>query len=98
MQTFDQLVNGNIPVLVDFSAVWCGPCKALNPVLQDVAKIIGDKARIIKVDIDKNPQASHVYNVHAVPTLIIFKNGKIQWRHSGMITRDELLYHLQSNS
>ncbi|HKR04583.1 MAG TPA: thioredoxin [Bacteroidia bacterium] len=82
MSKFNELINSETPVLVDFSAEWCGPCKMMAPILKEVSSKVGDKARIIKVDIDKNPQAAAAYNVQSVPTLIIFKKGEIKFRQS----------------
>lgn len=91
METFSELIKSDTPVLVDFYADWCGPCKAMSPVIQEVAKAMQGKARVIKVDIDKSAQASNAYHVQAVPTFIIFKNGNIIWRHSGMIDKVSLM-------
>jgi thioredoxin 1 len=91
METFSELIKSDTPVLVDFYADWCGPCKAMNPVIQEVAKATQGKARVIKVDIDKSVQAANAYQVQAVPTFIIFKKGTIIWRHSGMIDKISLL-------
>lgn len=90
MSKFNDLINSDTPVLVDFSAEWCGPCKMMAPILKEVSSKVGDKARIIKVDIDKNPQAAATYNVQSVPTLIIFKKGEIKWRQSGVIQASQL--------
>ena len=91
MESFSQLINSEKPVLVDFYADWCGPCKAMSPVIQEVAKAVQGKARVIKVDIDKSVEAAQAYQVQAVPTFIIFKNGKIVWRYSGMIDKSSLI-------
>lgn len=98
METFQQLIQSSEPVLVDFYADWCGPCKAMNPVIQEVAREIKGKARVIKVDIDKSESAAVKYNVRAVPTFMIFRNGEVVWRHAGMIDKQSLLRTLQSNS
>jgi thioredoxin 1 len=97
MENFGQLINSSIPVLVDFYADWCGPCKAMNPVIKEVAQHVQGKARVIKVDIDKSREAAEVYRVQAVPTFIIFKDGRIIWRHSGMIDGRSLEARLESS-
>ena len=91
MASFREIINSDKPVLVDFSAEWCGPCKMMAPVLQQVAREMGDDSRILKVDVDRNPAAARAYNVMGVPTLIIFKNGKIEWRRSGVVQANELI-------
>jgi len=88
---FNQIVGTASPVLVDFHATWCSPCKALAPVIKEVKKDVGDKMRIIKIDIDKNKALAHKYKVQSVPTLAIFKYGKIIWRESGMKTKGQLV-------
>jgi thioredoxin 1 len=91
MESFREIINSQKPVLVDFYADWCGPCKAMAPVLKEVAEEIKDQARIIKVNIDRNSRAADELGIRAVPTFVIFKNGKEQWRHAGMIDKQTLL-------
>lgn len=95
MQSFGQLIKSGTPVLVDFYADWCGPCKVMNPVIKEVATAVSGKARVIKIDIDKSPQAARAYQVMSVPTFIIFKDGKIVWRHSGTIDKSRLVAILE---
>ncbi|MBC7485841.1 MAG: thioredoxin [Cytophagaceae bacterium] len=88
--SFDSLIKGTQLVLVDFYATWCGPCKAMGPILEQVASAVKDKAKIIKIDVDKNPAAASAYQVQGVPTLVLFKEGKILWRQSGVVQANEL--------
>ena len=83
MSQFSDFINNKKPTLVDFFATWCGPCQMMHPVLEELAGKVGDKARIIKIDIDKNEQLAAVYNVRSVPTFMIFQNGELKWRSAG---------------
>lgn len=90
MANFKELINSEQPVLVDFFAEWCGPCKMMKPVLEQVARNLDGKARILKVDIDKNQKAAAQYKIQGVPTLILFQGGKIKWRQSGFMDAKQL--------
>jgi thioredoxin 1 len=94
MTSFESHIKGNKPVVVDFSAEWCGPCKLMEPVLHQVKDQVGDRATILKMDIDKYPDCVGLYNIRAVPTLIIFKDGEVLWRKSGVTPAHEILQHL----
>ena len=98
MEPFKELIQSEIPVLVDFYADWCGPCKAMNPVVQEVARQVNGRARVIKINIDKNVQAARSYGVSAVPTFIIFRKGEVLWRHPGMIDKKSLLNVLMQHA
>lgn len=90
MSDFNELIQENKPTLVDFFATWCGPCRMQAPILETVKQRVGDKANIIKIDIDKNQELAAQYNVRSVPTLIMFKNGEAVWRTVGVQQADEL--------
>lgn len=84
MEKFDDIIKSEKPVLVDFFATWCGPCKMMHPILEELHQKVGEKARILTVDVDKNEQLAALYNVRSVPTLIIFRNGEVKWRSAGV--------------
>jgi thioredoxin 1 len=100
MQTkpFSELINDSKPVLVDFSAEWCGPCKMMAPVLKQVKESVGDTATILKIDVDKNRQLADAWKISGVPTLILFKEGKVLWRQSGVVSAQMLRNVIQQHS
>jgi len=90
MATFSEIIKGEKPVLVDFYATWCGPCKTMSPMLDQLKREVGASATVLKIDVDKNQSAAAAYAVQGVPTLILFKNGKIVWRQSGVVPITQL--------
>lgn len=96
MASFQDLINGETPVLVDFFAEWCAPCKMMPPILQEVKKELKDQIKIIKIDVDKNQQAAAHYQISGVPTLMIFKSGKSVWRQSGVVQPQQIIQQIKS--
>jgi len=94
---FDSIINDSKPVIVDFHALWCGPCKVQSPILKEVAAQLGDSVRVIKIDVDQNSTLSAQYQIQSVPTLIVFKNGKPVWRQSGVVSKQDLLSVVKQN-
>lgn len=95
--SFSKIIMDDKPVLVDFFADWCGPCKMVAPILKDVKNELGEGVKIVKIDVDKNQALASKYNVRGVPTLIIFKNGKQVWRQSGVIPKNDLIKVITSS-
>lgn len=96
MNKFQELINSDKPVLVDFFAEWCGPCKMMAPILKDVKNKLGDAVTIVKVDVDKNPDAARQFNIQGVPTLMVFHKGEVKWRQSGVVQARQLEHVLSS--
>jgi thioredoxin 1 len=90
METFGEVIKNKQPVLVDFHATWCGPCKMMAPELKRFAQNNSDKLRVIKIDIDRNQEAARQFNIQGVPTLILFKEGKVLWRQSGAMSAQQI--------
>jgi thioredoxin 1 len=96
--SFQNIINSEKPVLVDFFATWCGPCQTLGPILKEVKETLGDQVSIIKIDVDKNQSVASQFNVRGVPTMILFKNGKQLWRQSGVLSKDDIVKIIREKS
>jgi len=91
MKAFNEIINNDKPVLIDFYATWCGPCQMLGPVLKQVKDNLGERVSIIKIDVDKNQEIAASYQIKGVPTMMLFQNGKQLWRQSGVLSKDEII-------
>ncbi|REG87915.1 thioredoxin [Winogradskyella sediminis] len=98
MSKFSEIINQDQPVLVDFFADWCGPCKMLSPILKQVKDSMGDDVSIIKIDVDKNQALASKYKVRGVPTMLLFKNGRQVWRQSGVLQKDDIINVIKSSN
>jgi thioredoxin 1 len=94
---FDSIINDTRPVVIDFHALWCGPCKAQSPILNEVATELGERVRVIKIDIDQNNELASRYQIQSVPTLMVFKNGEIKYKKAGVHTKPQLMNVLLNN-
>lgn len=95
---FDQIINTDKPVLIDFYATWCGPCQVLGPILKEVKDSLGERVSILKVDVDKNQELATMQQVRGVPTMILFQNGKQLWRQSGVLSKEEIIKNILEKS
>jgi len=97
-ETYSDIINGTTPVLIDFFAEWCGPCKMMAPILKELHGMLGNAVRILKIDVDKNPKLATEHNISGVPTLMLFQSGKILWRQSGVIPATQLVKIIQQHA
>jgi thioredoxin 1 len=97
-ENFGEIINGEKPVLVDFYAEWCGPCKMMKPVLEELRQLLGDKIRILKIDIDRNPAITNSLNISGVPTLVLYRKGQILWRQSGVLSAKQIQSVIQQKA
>ena len=98
MSSFSEVIRSGKPVLVDFFAEWCGPCKMMAPILKQAKDAVGDKAMVIKIDVDKNPETAAQFGIQGVPTLMLFRHGEVKWRKSGVVPAKTLIQVLQQYS
>ena len=96
MSKFNDLINGSIPVLIDFHADWCAPCHSMAPILKEIKNDFGDKLKVIKIDIEKNPLVAEKFNVKGIPTFIVYKKGDLVWRQAGIIDKSDFSNQLNS--
>ncbi|MBT8297314.1 MAG: thioredoxin [Maribacter sp.] len=96
--SFKKIISSETPVLIDFFADWCGPCKMLGPILKDVKEELGDKVKIVKIDVDRNQSIAAKYQVKGVPTMLLFKDGKQVWRQSGVLQKNDIIQVIQSQN
>lgn len=97
-KSFSEIINSSTPTLVDFSATWCGPCKMMVPILDELKNKTGESTTILKIDVDKNKALAADFRIQGVPTLILFKNGKVLWRQSGVVSANDLMHIIKTHT